>query len=323
MRTTTLTAGLAAGFGAALALFATAATSVAQTTLPAIGKPTDGAVGFQPAGTEVATRLQGLEHFITWIMAVIVLFVTALLLYTIVRYNRRANPKAASFTHNSPLEIAWTLIPIVILVVIGAYSLPVLFLEEEIPKQPDITIRATGNQWYWHYDYMAANTTKAKAEFGFDSYMIGSPASISAADDKAGVKPYILNDAMRAKLQKAGYTPDEFKLAVDNPVVVPVGKTVVVQVTGADVIHSWKVPAFGVMQDAVPGRLADVWFKADKEGIYFGQCSELCGKDHAFMPIEVKVVSEAEYQAWLGKAKQLFAEAAPEVSAPVQVASAD
>jgi cytochrome c oxidase subunit 2 len=280
-------------------------------------------MGFQPAGTIVAHRLQGLEHFITWIMAGIVVFVSLLLLYVIFRFNRRANPKAATFTHNSPLEIAWTLIPIVILVVIGAYSLPVLFLEEEVPQHPDITVRVTGNQWYWHYDYMASDATNAKATFGFDSYMIGSPASITAADDKDGVKPYILNAAMKAKLAKAGYTPDEFKLAVDNPMVVPVGKTVVAEITGADVIHSWKVPAFGVMQDAVPGRLARIWFKADKEGIYFGQCSELCGKDHAFMPIEVKVVSEAEYQAWLAKAKQLFADAAPAAPQPVQVASAD
>lgn len=311
MRYATIRSAIGAGF----AFFASAIAAYADSNLPVIGQPVDGATGFQPAGTYVAQRLHGLEHFITWIMFGIVVLVSALLLYVIFRFNKRANPVPAKFTHNSPLEIAWTLIPIVILVVIGAYSLPVLFLEEEVPTA-DITVRATGNQWYWHYDY-----ENADAKFGFDSYMIGSPATVTAEDDKAGVKPYILNDAMKAKLAAAGYSPDEFKLAVDNPLVVPVGKTVVVQVTGADVIHSWKVPAFGVMLDAVPGRLADTWFKADKEGIYFGQCSELCGKDHAYMPIEVKVVSEQEYQAWLAKAKQLFAENA--VPQPIQVASND
>lgn len=302
------------GLGAGIALIASAVGAAAQTSSPIIGQPVDGATGFQPAGTIVARHLQGLEGLITDIMAAVVIFVSLLLLYVIFRFNKKANPTPAKFTHNSPLEIAWTLIPVVILVIIGAYSLPVLFLEEQVPKA-DITIKATGNQWYWHYDYMNAD-----AKFGFDSYMLGSPATLTAADQKAGAKAYVMNAAMKAKLAAAGYTPDQFKLAVDNPVVVPVGKTVVVEVTGADVIHSWKVPAFGVMMDAVPGRLAKTWFRADKPGIYFGQCSELCGTYHAFMPIEVKVVSQKEYEAWLGKAKQLFADAGS-AAAPVQVAS--
>ncbi|NIR76405.1 MAG: cytochrome c oxidase subunit II, partial [Gemmatimonadetes bacterium] len=133
----------------------------------------------------------------------------------------------------------------------------------------------------------------------FDSYMIGQPATMLPEDDEAGAQPYVLNDAMRAKLTKAGYNEDEFLLAVDKAVVVPVGKTVVMDVTGGDVIHSWTIPAFGVKQDAVPGRIAQLWFRPDVEGIYFGQCSELCGKDHAYMPIAVKVVSQEEYDAWI------------------------
>ncbi len=307
---------LKSGLGATVATLVSAVAAMAQDKLPIIGHPVDGLTGFQEAGTRVASELHGLDHMITWIMTAIVLFVTLLLVFVMIRFNRKTNPTAAKFTHNSPLEIAWTLIPIVILVIIGAYSLPVLFLEEEIPPQADLEIKVTGNQWYWHYDYQIAD-----AAFGFDSYMIGSPASVNSDDEKAGVKPYILNDAMVAKLEKAGYSRDEFLLAVDNPIVVPVGKTVVVDITGADVIHSWKVPAFGVMQDAVPGRVAKSWFKAEKEGIYFGQCSELCGKDHAYMPIEVKVVSQQEYDAWLANAKKLFASAdAPQA---VQVASND
>ncbi len=300
------------GLGAVVATFATSVAAFADDTLQIIGQPTNGDTGFQPAGTIVARHLQGLEGMITDIMAAIVIFVTILLVVVLVRFNAKANPKPAKFTHNSPLEIAWTLIPIVILVIIGAYSLPVLYLEEEIP-QADVEIKVTGNQWYWHYDYKTAD-----AAFGFDSYMIGSPATVDAKADP-GVVPYTLNDAMVAKLKKSGYGADQFRLAVDNPMVVPVGKTVVVDITGADVIHSWKVPAFGLMQDAVPGRVAKAWFKADKEGIYFGQCSELCGKDHAYMPIEVKVVSQAAYDAWLVSAKKLFASAdAPQL---VQVAS--
>lgn len=274
---TSLSASLTA---AAAALAATAAT--AQEKLPVIGRPTQGAMGFQPASTELAHDLQWLDHFILYIITAIVIFVTLLILAVIVRHNRRANPNPSTFTHNSPLEVAWTVIPIIILIVIGAFSLPVLFKQQEIPTA-DITIKATGKQWYWSYEY-------PDHEFEFDSYMIGSPAT--GGDNR-------LTPEVEAQLVEAGYSKEEFLLATDTAMVVPVGKTIVVQVTAADVIHSWTVPAFGVKQDGVPGRLAQLWFKADKEGIYFGQCSELCGIAHAYMPITVKVVSEAAYQEWL------------------------
>jgi cytochrome c oxidase subunit II len=236
-----------------------------------------------------------------------VIFVTALMIYVIVRYNRRANPTPARFTHNSPLEVAWTLIPVVILVVIGAFSLPVLFKEQTIPVG-DVTIKATGYQWYWNYEYV-------DEDVAFDSYMIGSPA--------AGGNN-MLTPEVEAELVKAGYTKDQFLLATDTAMVVPVGKTIVVQVTGADVIHSWKIPAFGVMQDGVPGRLAALWFEADKEGIYFGQCSELCGQMHAYMPITVKVVSEEAYAAWLAGAKTgEFQLSQAGAAAPLTVAAND
>jgi cytochrome c oxidase subunit 2 len=273
--------GLIAGMSAMPAL--------ARDGLEIIGVPIDRGLGFQPAVTELARDLQWLDAMILYIITAIVVFVTALMGYVIIRYNRRANPNPASFTHNSPVEIAWTVIPVLILTVIGVYSLPVLFKQQEIPEA-DLTIKVTGNQWYWGYEYVDHG-------FGFDSFMIG--------DGK------VLNDEVEAELVAAGYTRDEFLLATDTAVVVPVGQIVVMQLTGADVIHSWTIPAFGVKQDAVPGRLSQLWFKAEKEGVYFGQCSELCGKDHAYMPITVKVVSQEAYKEWLKGAIDEYAMLAP------------
>ncbi|WP_306115473.1 MULTISPECIES: cytochrome c oxidase subunit II [unclassified Roseovarius] len=269
---------------AALAAF-TALPAAAQENLEIIGKPETGGLGFQPAVTELMRDIVWLDHMVLIIITAISLFVTALLIYAIVRFNRRANPTPASFTHNSPIEVAWTIIPIVILVFIGAFSLPVLFKQQEIPEG-DINIKVTGYQWYWGYEY-------TDHEFGFESFLIGEGK--------------VLNDEVIAELEAAGYTRDEFLLATDTAVVVPINKTVVMTVTGADVIHSWTIPAFGVKQDAVPGRLAQLWFKAEKEGVYFGQCSELCGKDHAYMPITVKVVSQEAYDAWLEGAIEEYA----------------
>ena len=266
--------------------------ALAQDGLEIIGIPIDRGLGFQPAVTELARDLQWLDAMVLYIITAIVVFVTALMGYVIIRYNRRANPNPASFTHNSPVEIAWTVIPVLILTVIGVYSLPVLFKQQEIPEA-DLTIKVTGNQWYWGYEYVDHG-------FGFDSFMIG--------DGK------VLNDEVEAELVAAGYTRDEFLLATDTAVVVPVGQIVVMQLTGADVIHSWTIPAFGVKQDAVPGRLAQLWFKAEKEGVYFGQCSELCGKDHAYMPITVKVVSQEAYEEWLKGAIDEYAALAPHAS---------
>ena len=266
--------------------------ALAQDGLEIIGIPIDRGLGFQPAVTELARDLQWLDAMILYIITAIVVFVTALMGYVIIRYNRRTNPNPASFTHNSPVEIAWTVIPVLILTVIGVYSLPVLFKQQEIPEA-DLTIKVTGNQWYWGYEYVDHG-------FGFDSFMIG--------DGK------VLNDEVEAELVAAGYTRDEFLLATDTAVVVPVGQIVVMQLTGADVIHSWTIPAFGVKQDAVPGRLAQLWFKAEKEGVYFGQCSELCGKDHAYMPITVKVVSQEAYEEWLKGAIDEYAALAPHAS---------
>jgi cytochrome c oxidase subunit 2 len=276
---------------AAMAAFA-ALPAQAQEGLEIIGKPTDGGTGFQPAATELARDLQWLDGMILVIITAITLFVCALLVFVMVRYNRKSNPTAASFTHNSPLEVAWTVVPILVLVFIGAFSLPVLFKQQEIPEA-DVTIKVTGNKWFWSYEY-------SDHDFGFDSFMLA-----------------------KDELEEYGYSESEYLLATDTAVVVPVGKTIVMNVTGSDVIHSWTIPAFGVKQDAVPGRLAQLWFEPEKEGIYFGQCSELCGKDHAYMPITVKVVSEEAYEQWLTGAVDEYAGDPSTLPNAVEVASAN
>lgn len=276
MRLTSLS-GLVPAFAATFASGA----ALAQEGLEVVGRPVDRGMGFQPAATELARDIHSLDHMILIIIAAITAFVTLLLIAVMVRFNARSNPKPASFTHNSPLEVTWTVVPILILVFIGSFSLPVLFKQQEIPEA-DITIKVTGYQWYWGYEYVDEG-------FGFESFLLP-----------------------KEDLAAAGYDESDYLLATDTAVVLPIGKTIVMQVTGADVIHSWKIPAFGVMQDAVPGRIAQLWFKADREGVYFGQCSELCGKDHAYMPITVKVVSEEAYAKWLTEAKALYAGEMPE-----------
>ncbi len=271
MRLKTIATSLWTSAGLILAGSAASAQDVAQ-DLEIIGAPVDGLMSFQPAATELARDVHWLDNMLLVIITIITLFVTGLMAWVVVRFNQKSNPTARTFTHNSPLEVAWTIIPVVILVIIGAFSLPVLFKQQEIP-QGDITIKVTGYQWYWGYEYVDDGVA-------FESYML-----------------------QRDELEEKGYSQNEYLLATDQAVVVPVGATIVMQLTGADVIHSWTIPAFGVKQDAVPGRLSQLWFAAEKEGIYFGQCSELCGKDHAYMPITVKVVSQATYDTWLAEAK--------------------
>ncbi len=285
MRFATRLAGLGATLSATL-LAGTVAAQDALKGLPIVGAPISEGMGFQPAATVTAREQQWLDHMLLLLCIGVVALVVVLLAIVLVRFNQRANPTPSRFTHNTPLEIAWTLLPVLILVVLGSFSLPVLFKQEEIPAG-DIHIKVTGNQWFWSYEYPDEGIS-------FDAFMLG-----------------------RDKLEEAGYTQDEYRLAADNAVVIPVGKTVVVQVTASDVIHAWFVPAFAVQHSAVPGRIGVLWFNAEREGVYFGQCTTLCGKDHAFMPITIKVVSEAEYNDWVARTKT----AELGVSAPARVAS--
>ena len=244
--------------------------------LPVIGKPIPNGINFQPPVTELARDIQWLDNVLLVIITLISIFVSALLVWVFIRYNRKANPTPSSTTHNTPIEILWTIVPVFILIGIGIISLPILLKQLRMPES-DVVIKATGAQWYWSYDY-------PQHDFSFDSVMLE-----------------------KEELEEFGYSKDEYLLATDNPVVVPVNKNITVQVTASDVIHAWKIMSFGVHQDGVPGRLAELWFKPEKEGVYFGQCSELCGLNHSYMPIVVKVVSQEEYEAWLKRSVEKFA----------------
>jgi cytochrome c oxidase subunit 2 len=233
-----------------------------------LGQPAPWEYKLQEAATPVMEQIVWFHNWLLWIITIITLFVLALLVAIVVKFNARANPVPSRTTHNTLIEVAWTLIPVLILVAIAVPSFRLLFLELDIPKA-DLTIKATGKQWYWSYAY------PDNGKFEFDSLL---------AQDK---QPRLLG--------------------VDNEMVVPVNKVVRVQTTGADVIHSFAVPAFGIKIDAIPGRLNETWFKATKTGMFYGQCSELCGRDHAFMPIAVRVVNDQEFAAWVETAKKKFA----------------
>jgi cytochrome c oxidase subunit 2 len=246
-----------------------------------VGQPTAGAIDFQPAAASLKADAIFFHNAILLpIITVISLFVLALLVIVVVRFNKKANPTPARWSHNTPIEIVWTVLPVLILMFISIFSFRLLYKYHDMPK-PDVTVKVTGNQWYWSYEYPELG------DYAFDSHML--------PEDQA----------------KARKVP--FRLAADNPMVVPVGKTVRLLVTGADVIHAVALPAFGLKTDAIPGRVNETWFKADKTGVYYGQCSELCGVDHAFMPLQINVVSQAEYDAWAAphKPAPAPAEAAP------------
>lgn len=233
-----------------------------------MGQPSPWQLGFQGAATPVMEQINDFHTYVTIIITVIALFVLALMIYVMVRFNERRNPDPSRTSHNTPLEVAWTVIPILILVAIAIPSFRLLFAQYDFPK-PDVTITATGSQWYWSYEYPDEGIR-------FDSIMV----------PEANLKPG------QPRL-----------LSVDREVVVPVGANVIVGLKSNDVIHDWAVPSFGVKLDAVPGRLQQTWFRAEKEGWYYGQCSELCGRNHAFMPIAVRVVSQDEYDAWIAENK--------------------
>ncbi|MEH2472810.1 cytochrome c oxidase subunit 2 [Nitrobacteraceae bacterium AZCC 2161] len=233
-----------------------------------MGQPAPWEFRLQEAATPVMENITWFHNFLLWLITGITLFVLVLLVLVVVKFNSRTNPVPSKTTHNTLIEVAWTLIPVLILVAVAVPSFRLLFLELDIPKA-DLTVKATGKQWYWSYAY------PDNGPFEFDSLM--------AAD----------------KMPRL--------LGVDNEMVVPVNKVVRVQTTGADVIHSFAIPAFGIKIDAVPGRLNETWFKATKVGMFYGQCSELCGKDHAFMPIAIRVVNDQEFAAWVETAKKKYA----------------
>ncbi|MCR6661203.1 MAG: cytochrome c oxidase subunit II [Asticcacaulis sp.] len=263
-----------------------------------MGQPTDKAMGWQPAGSALKRQTEWFYNDLLFpIIVAICLLVAGLLLWIMVRYNKKANPVPAKFSHNTLIEIIWTVIPVLILVVIAIFSLSLLRDYNDMPK-PDVVVKATGNQWFWTYDYPELGVTDIESR--------------------------LREDAKDIKTAKAAGVP--YLLEVDNALVVPVNKVIHVQTTGADVIHSFTVPAFGFKIDAIPGRLNNTWFKAEKIGTYYGQCSELCGKDHAYMPIEVKVVSDADFDAFIikngGKTRAMIASEAAASAAAAEEAAA-
>jgi cytochrome c oxidase subunit 2 len=250
-----------------------------------IGMPKEGQTGFQPATTELARDLQTMDAILLGVITVIVLFVTALLGYVIWKFRAEKNPTPARFTHNATIEVIWTAVPVMILVAIAFPSLNLLYKQLEIPE-PELTIKATGHQWYWSHAY---------PDYGveFDSLMVA--ANYATWDD------VMADDFGREEVEEYGVTKETWKLATDTRVVVPVDTVVAMQITASDVIHAWTIPSFGVKMDAVPGRLNELWFKAEEIGTFYGQCSELCGVAHAYMPITVEVVSREDFDAWMAE----------------------
>ncbi len=252
------------------ALTAASLLASAAAACAGVGQPSPWELGLQDAASPVMVDITWFHDFLLWIITGIAAFVLVLLVVVMVRFNARANPIPSRTTHNALIEMAWTTVPVIILVAIAIPSFRLLFLELDVPK-PDLTVKATGKQWYWSYNY------PDNGNFEFDSLIVADK------DLKPG-QPRLLT--------------------VDNELVVPVNKIVHVLVTGADVIHSFAVPSFGIKIDAIPGRINDTWFKATSEGLFHGQCSELCGKDHAFMPITVRVVNDADFAKWVEAEKK-------------------
>ena len=255
-----------------------------------LGQPTPGAIDLQPAASELKHDAIFFHNAILLpIITLITLFVLGLLIWIVVRYNRKANPVPARWSHNTLIEVIWTAAPVLILMFIAIFSFKLLFKYHDTPT-PYMTVKATGYQWYWGYEY--------------PDQKIAEITSVMLPEEEA----------------KAKGVP--FRLAATEPLVVPLGKVVRVQVTGADVIHSFAMPAFGLKTDGIPGRLNETWFRAEKTGTYYGQCSELCGIDHAFLPIEIKVVTPAEFDAWVAlKAPPAPAEAPAAAAAPADAAA--
>lgn len=247
-------------------------------------QPVDWQKGLQPAATSIMEEIRWFEQYTLWFIVPITLFVLLLLIIIVVKFREGANPVPSKTSHNTAIEVIWTIGPVVILLLLAVPSFQLLTKQLAPTEEPELTIKATGFQWYWGYEYQVGENPVS-----FDSLM--------------------LTDADRASLGKEDKAVYPRLLAVDNEVVVPVGKHVRLLVTGADVIHAFAMPSFGVKIDAVPGRMNETWFKAEREGLFYGQCSELCGKDHAYMPIAVRVVSQDKFDTWLAAAATNIGEA--------------
>lgn len=271
---------------------------------PGVGQPAPEQMGLQGAVTPVMKEIVSFHDMVNVIIIAIAIFVMILLLIVIFRYSASANPTPSRFSHNTTIEVLWTVGPILILVFIGIYSFRLLFLQYEYPP-PDLTIKATGNAWYWEHNYPDQDNFKVTSTMVRDEDVLRAKLGDEAFDKKYGA----LEGMARIKALYADAKPlyaerDLVRqLSVDNEIAIPVNKVVHLLVTSNDVIHAWTIPSFGSKLDAVPGRTAATWFKATKTGVYYGQCSVLCGRDHASMPIAVRVVEQAAFDQWVAAAK--------------------
>ncbi len=256
-------------------LFSTFLMSAPLAAFAAEGEPTPWQLGFQAAASPSALRIDEFHDMLLWIIFAVAIFVMILLLWVIIRYNSKVNPIPAKFTHNVLIEVIWTVIPVVILIIIAIPSMKLLYYNDRV-ENPEMTLKITGRQWYWDYEYPDHDG------LAFSSYMIAD-ADIDESKDQRRL------------------------LSTDTTVVLPIDTNIQILVTAGDVIHAWAVPAFGVKIDAVPGRLNETWVRIEKPGVYYGQCSELCGKDHTYMPIEIRAVTKEEFENWLKTAKEEFA----------------
>lgn len=272
-RVTALTTALAVPGLALAALISSVAPGAAQAADGTPGLPTPWHLGMQPTVSPVAREMQHFHDLLLWIIILISVFVLALLIYVMVRFRASANPVPSQTSHNTLIEVLWTVVPILILIVIAVPSFKLLYFADKTAK-PELTVKAIGKQWYWSYEY------PDNGNFTFD-------ATIVPANE---IKP-----------------GQQRLLETDNVVVVPVDTNVRLLITAADVIHAWAMPAFGVKKDAVPGRINETWFRAEREGVYYGQCSEICGAYHGYMPIKVEVVSKEAFTKWAAEAKTKFA----------------
>jgi cytochrome c oxidase subunit 2 len=342
--------------------------SAASPAFASMGQPSEWQINLQDAVTPIAEQIHSFNIFINIIVTAIMLFVLALLAICVLRFNEKSNPVPSRTTHNTMLEVVWSVAPVLILVVIAIPSFRLLYAQYDMPKA-DLTLKITGFQWYWKAEYQTAAAPAAEAAAA-PAAGAPAPAAPAAPAPAAGAPPAApaapateapaaaapaapaahgapapeataapeatppaaaeaaegplspdFEIEIRHKQQQELAEGDVYLLAVDNQIVVPVGKVVRVQVTAYDVIHAFAVPSFGVKVDAVPGRLNETWFRADREGVYFGQCSELCGREHAFMPLAFRVVNQAEYDAWAAKTRQSAMNEAPRTVADATVAA--
>ena len=275
----------------------------AAAALAGTGQPSDGQLGMQNPVTEVATEINRFHDNVNYIIAAITAFVLVLLVWVILRYNARANPNPSRTTHNTVIEVVWTVVPILILIVIGIQSFKLLFLQYSYPK-PDLTIKAIGNAWFWEHEFPDQGVKVTSNMVRDEDVLKTEIGEAEFAKRYGNLTGTALSAALYRDAQSAWAKQKLVRqLSVDNEIAVPVNKVVHVLVTSADVIHAWTIPSFGSKTQAVPGRNTSTWFKATKTGVYYGQCSVLCGKLHSGMPIAIRVVEQAAFDQWVAAAK--------------------